>query len=322
MLETMRQMYQFAVSMQPPPPAPAPPPVAFVPQGPPVVPPPPTSMNPADMLAYMRQMSDIVQQLMAVRTAPAQAAPPAAYPPAATSQPPRPGHIWIEQLQTYVPLATLARALSEPSRGPVSGPPPDGSGYPPSRSVGPSRGPHREREIGQTYPPYQPPRERSVVEQFRDSISVVRTVANMAQEANEILGGGEPSAPAPEASPEDDGPMRVMKFGDSSLAFDRESGAFELVASLVMNGDRILKAANEHIIQPLQQRRQASQQQPLPSGHVVLTPDYRPPPGMIAVPVDQLPPGLPDLPPPISEPAPAQRSAWNAPITVEGNGIG
>lgn len=329
MLETMRQMYQFAVSMAPPPaPAPAPTfappaPVAHMP-----LPPPPASTDPNVMLAYMRTLSEIVQQLVAARSAPVQTPAPQAYAPPQATQPPRPGYIWIEQLQTYVPLASLARAISEPqSRGPVPGAPE--GGYP--ARGGPPRGPYREREGGggPTYPGYQnqpPPRERSVVEQFRDSISVVRTVANMAQEANEILGGGgEPSAPAAEAAPEDDGPIRVMKFGDSNLAFDRESGAFKVLASLMMNGDRIMKAANEHIIQPLQQR-QAPPQQRLPPGHVVMGPGYRPPPGMVAIPVDQLPPGLPDIPPPISEsepepePAPAQSQQWSAPVAIEGVG--
>ena len=333
MLEPMRQMYQFALSMAPPPaPAPAPAP-AFAPQAPQfpqALPPPPASADPNVMLAYMRQLSDIVQQLAAARAAPASApAAPQTYATPPATQPPRPGYVWIEQLQTYVPLAALARAISEPPpRGPGPGGPPDG-GYPARGGGGgyPPRGSYREREGGgATYPPYQnppPQRERSVVEQFRDSISVVRTVANMAQEANEILGGGgESNAPAAEAAPEDDGPLRVMKFGDSNLAFDRESGAFKVLASLMMNGDRIMKAANEHIIQPLQQRQAPPQQQHLPPGHVVLTPGYQPPPGMVAVPIDQLPPGLPDIPPPISEsaPAPAQSQQWSAPITVEGVG--
>lgn len=145
----------------------------------------------------------------------------------------------------------------------------------------------------------------------------------MAQEANAILGGGneETNTPEPATPPEDDGPLRVMKFGDSNLAFDRESGAFKVLASLMMNGDRIMKAANEHIIQPLQQRNAPPQQQRLPPGHVVMGPGYHPPPGMVAIPIDQLPPGLPDIPPPISESAQTSNGAWSAPITVEGDGI-
>jgi hypothetical protein len=64
------------------------------------------------------------------------------------------------------------------------------------------------------------------------------------------------------------------------------------------------------------------QQQQLPPGYVMAGPDYQPPEGFVAVPVDQIPPqtqdSLPEppaeMPPPISEPAPApSKKAWGMP---------
>jgi hypothetical protein len=310
-VEILRQILSLAQTMQPPAPAPAP--SVAPPQ--PVLPPPPATSDPNAMLVYL------VQQLIAARAAPA---PVPVTAPVATPvhEPPQgpPGHIWVEQLRTWVPLESLARALAPAPRGP--GPSQGGGGgYPPPG------GAYRGREEGRPYysqPPPQPQRERSPVDQLREAVTLLRTVSNLTQEVGEILPGGrEELGPAPTPTPDD--PVRFMKVGDINMGFDPESGGFRPWETLTANADKIIKTVNEQIVKPIQERQHPRSSQrrvhpPVP-GVVTMMPGDEPPPGYVAVPVDQLPPAPVDVPPPISSTPAAP--PWGAPvIPVEGNGIG
>lgn len=345
MVETLRQVYQLAQSMVPPPQPAAP---VYAPPPPPapvmMPPPPPPNADPAVLFAYTKQLLELVQQLTAARAAPTPmpAAPlpvaPAPQPVAPPSPQGPPGTIWIPQLGMHVPFDRLARALSDaPSGG--NGPLPGGGGpgYGPPRAPAPGYGPpqYRGREDGRPpYAPYpqqqQPPRERSIADQFRESISVIRTVRNMAEEVGEMFPGREepetPQAPPPPVV--EDGPIKVMNVGGTQFAFDGESGGIRAWETGMLNFDRIAKAVNEHVIKPLQERQTPPRRVQLPPGYVEMVPGQEAPPGFIAVPIDQLPPPPQDLPPPVSAPASGHAPGyapppWSAPAgAIEGNGIG
>ena len=78
--------------------------------------------------------------------------------------------------------------------------------------------------------------------------------------------------------------------------------------------DKILKWSNEQIdnVNRARERRENVRVQ-LPAGYVEMTPGYQPPPGMVAVPVDQsqLPPPPTEMPPPIRQHP--QQASWGAP---------
>lgn len=329
MVEMLRQVQALAQSMMPPQPA-APVAPVYAPT-PAMPPPPPANADPATLFAYTRQLVELVQQLTAARGATPSAPVVAPAPVSATPPQPHvpPGHIWIAQLGTSVPLDRLAQAIANTSQSGGNNGAPSGPPRAPGVGYGPPRMPYRGPDGG--YPAYpsqqSPPRERSITDQFRDSITMVRTVKKMAEEVGQMFPGQEDAStptPSPETH-EEGGPIKVMDIGGTKLAFDGESGGLRPWETGMMNIDRIAKTVKEQIIDPLQARRgEAQRKAPLPAGFVEMHPGYEPPSGFVAIPVDQLPPPPADVPPPVSAPASGPpHASWGAPvIPAEGHSIG
>jgi len=280
--------------------------------------------QPTDPMSMMQQMFQLFQQMQqgvaptaAARAArvmpqpqpvPQPAAPPATDPVAMMQQ--------MFQMFQQMQMATIQAmggatpgAVGRPPyRGPYTGPRPGYAGQDPAVAGYP--GPHQP-----------PPPPKSAAQEFRDSISFVRTIVDAAQEIQSILpgqAGAQPEAREPE---EDTTPVKVMDVGDYKLVLDKKDGHARLWETGWANMGPVLKWVGEQreAIQKSNAEKQAKQQQQLPPGYVEVGPGYVPPPGYVAVQVDpsqvpQMQPPLPpppaQMPPPISEP-PQRR--WGAP---------
>ena len=326
MMSWMQQMFQMFQSMQPPPPPPQTPPSRGNAHH--QAPPPP--QNP--MAAMMGGMMGM----------------PAGMP----MQPPA-GTMWVPGLG-FVPLDRLAQAMGvgqpsqpqQPERPLYRGPsrpgerpayyPRESGGGPDNRYPDPRDGRYPDPRDGrypdprdERYPDPRegrypdryaapPPRQPTPGEQFRDSITVLRTAAQAMEEFRSILPDRNDGSSeiAPEA---DDSPVKVIDTGGAKIVVNKEDGTMRGFETVWANMDKMLKWAGEQreAIQKANERQQSQQQRQLRPGYVEVGPGYQPPPGYVAVPVDEseseLTPPPEHMPPPIQEsPAPPSHT-WETP---------
>jgi hypothetical protein len=287
------------------------------------LPPPPQTSDPAAMMNWMQQAFGIFQQMQsAARVQPPQPQPQAqsAATPVVTPmgmppfQPP-PGTTWV-----YVPNAGwIAQAL-----GSV------GVGVPPQQQRSPFQrpayypqgDPNDRAPQDPRYPPYgQRAPERSPIQAFRESVSMMRDARNVAQEFNDLFGAGGGAEPPEVAEDDDDSPIKIIETGHGKLAVNRSDGALRWAETGLMLLPDVFKWIGEQHdkIQTAQRERQRPQPPPrrvLAPGYVEVDQNYKPPPGFVAVPVEQeLPEPPANVPPAIDEQEEEQqRPAWGAPV--------
>jgi hypothetical protein len=256
-------------------------------------------------------------------------------------QPP-PGMMWVPGFG-FVSVDALTSAMMGGRPGP------GGQGGGPA-AAGPYRGPYRsgydpghappQGYPGGSYPQQQQQQQppKTAAEQFRESIGVLKTAAEMVSEVQSLFPGQEAPAAAPEREQEEPSPVRIMEVGDYKLALDRQRGNTRGWETLWVNMPNLLKWAGEQreAIQKAQAERKQERPQ-LPPGYVEVTPDYVPPPGYVPVPVDQIPPqfqqqppaqhSLPQppeqMPPPITtqqQTQPDPRRTWGPPTYPDSGG--
>jgi hypothetical protein len=286
------------------------------PQQPVMPPPPPQGSDPAAMMDWMQRAFQLFQKtsqtsqvLPALQPQPQQVAP----------QSPDPMAMMGRMFDMFLKMQQAAQPPQpqSPPPGPYRGP--DGQftrpypGQRPPYYGGPPQG----------YPPPQPPvRPRSAAEELRDAMGLVDTVVSMADRIRPQ------AAPEPERyQDDDDNPVKVVDVGGWPVIINKEDGSSRKWESLVANMPNMLKwlAEQREAVMKAAAEREAKQQpqrQPLPRGYVEVTPGYKPPPGYVAVPVDQMgglpaPPDESEMPPPISEqqapPPQPRRRTWGAP---------
>jgi hypothetical protein len=327
MMSMMDQMFgmfrQMQASAQPPAPAPAPPQPQFQPpqQAPQVLPPMPSPQaGPAEMMAWFQQAFQLFQQTQAqvpqVQFQPAPA--PAPLPPPPPPPPPPPG--FIEQMEQMEQMLELFQRMQTrqnpgPAQGPYRGPRPpyypqgDPNGQPPP-------------------PPPPPQRQQTAAEQLREAMGVVQTAVAAVREMSALLPDQGQQQQEPAADPNDDSPIRVFEAGPAKIVVDKKNGTIRGWETAWANSGGVLKWVGEQreAIQKEAAARQLREQRPqqqLPSGYVEVGPGYVPPPGFVAIPVDQVPfsPPPANIPPPIESVAapPPGRQTWGAP-TIPGEG--
>lgn len=283
---------------------------------PPPMPPPPPQSDPVAMMAWIQQMVQTIQQIQATAQHPAtQGAPiPQQQPPQpqqpqmmGPSRPAPDGMIWTwEPGFGFVLTPTAIASRQEPARGPMQ------------RGQRPPYYPQGDQGGGA--PRYEPPPQQQpqapkpIAEQWRESMSTLRTARHMVDELNALTGGGGGAAVQEEVE-DNDSPIVIQDTGHGKLAFSREDGSFKWIETGAMALPGIAKWISEQAdkISNARAERQQAQQPPrrqLPPGYVEVDANYQPPPGYTAVPVDQeqLPPPPEHVPPPIS--APPGRRAW------------
>jgi hypothetical protein len=353
MMDQMFGMFRQMQSAAQPPPQPAPPPPAPVPVQLPIqqMPPMPSPQaSPAEMFQWMQQAFTMFQQLQAAQQPPATmpyVQPVLVQPPAPAPAPPPPSpQSGIAETMALMEQMFKMFQRMQPSAAPSPGPGPGpGPGYrgprPPYYPQGDQGGPRPPYYPQGEPPPYSPqypgsreppPRERTAAEQFREAMMVVRTAVDAVQEMNALLPQQEAPAAAAAAPHEvdDDSPVQIIDTGPVKIAVNKSDGAMRWADTSMIALPGVLKWLGEQreAIQKESAARQIRQQPPpqqLPPGYVEVGPGYQPPPGFVAVPIDQqeLPPPPAQMPPPIHstpEPPPV-RQAWGAPtIPTEGEG--
>jgi hypothetical protein len=290
-----------------------------------VLPPPPQTSDPAAMMNWMQQAFGIFQQMqLAARGQPQPQAQPQAAPPSGAPmgmppfQPP-PGTTWV-----YVPNAGwVAQALgvgvgssgAPPQRSPFQRP-----AYYPQGDPNGGAPPQDPR-----YPPYgqRVAPERSPIQAFRESVSMMRDARNVAQEFSDIFGGGGGPEPPEVAEDDDDSPIKIIETGHGKLAVNRSDGALRWAETGLMLLPDVFKWIGEQHdkIQTAQRQKQqpAPPRRVLAPGYVEVDQNYVPPKGYVAVPIeatqDELPEPPPNVPPAIDEQEEEQqRPAWGAPV--------
>jgi len=315
MMHQMFQLFQqMQASVQPQSPFQAPQMPATAPVSSPQV-------GPMDPMAMMNQMFQMFQQMQGQQ--PVHAAPQPVAAPAPAPSPPG----GIDQLAMLERCFELFQKMQPPpapvSRGPFQRDP-RAPYYPQGERAG---GPERTGAPQQHQPPQRPP---SMVEQFRESIGIVRTARSMLDEMEGLMPGSSQEAPTVSGLGDDDedSPIKIIDTGAGKIVVNKHDGGMRLWESGFANLPDILKWGGEQIqkINKTNSERQLQQQQPrqqLPPGYVEVHPGYRPPPGYVAVAVDQeqpqqeerLPPPPTNLPPPIhSSPS---REAWGEPVITD-----
>jgi len=276
----------------------------------------PTPPPSTDPMAMMRTMFEMFQKMQPQQQQPVASPPPQQQPPPVQAPP---GMFHVPGFG-FVPAERLFQVLSgAPAQQGPQGP------YR-SSPYGASRPPYGEQPpYGERPPPYgerppygQPPaRPKTAAEEFRDAVGIVQT-------AVEIADRFRPQAPAvsePERERDsDDNPVKVVEVGDFKFVVDKKDGSARKWETGVANMGNVLKwlAEQRESIQKAsaeRESRQPRQQQTLPPGYVEVTPGYKPPPGYVAIPVDQLPQPPENMPPPIAqqeEEAPRRRE-WGMP---------
>jgi hypothetical protein len=318
----MRQMFdmfqQMQTSVQPP----------QTPQAPPqfVMPPPPAQTDPAAMASWTQQMFGLFQQMQAqMQQRPAaavQAAPPPPPPPPA-----------VDPMAMMTQMFGLFQQMQEAVRPPPSPDPPPYRGGGPFRARPSGYDPRDPRDMpppgyGGHAPPPPPPPPKTVAEQFRESMSIVRTAVDAMQEMSSLL-PGQQSGQVDMSPEEDDSPIKIIDTGSGKFAVNKDNGSLRWGETGMMLVPSLLKWFGEQheVIQKANKERQLRSQAPqqqLPEGFVEVHPGYRPPPGFVAVPIDPrqmpttpdnpLPPEPAHVPPPVEE---APKRAWGMP-TIPG----
>lgn len=284
-----------------------------------------TPSSPAEMMQVLQQMLQMVQQLQPTPVAPARGQPPQS-PQVTWTPPPSPQAGLAESMSLMEQMFKMFQRMQGQTAPP--GPGPGG----PYRGPRPPYYPQGESDRGgaPSYPgPHAPPpRQPTPVEQFRESMSFIRTAVDAVQEMNSLM--PQQGAPAYEAAEEDDSPVRVFEAGPAKIVVDKKDGTLRGWETGWANMGGVLKWVGEQreAIQKAnierQQQQQARQQptQQLPPGYVEVGAGYQPPPGYVAIPVDSagnpLPPPPEHVPPPIQSSPSAGRRTWGAPTIPEG----
>ena len=321
MFELFQQMQGTLQPAQPPQPqfAPPPPPQFVMPA------PPSPQATQAEMLDYTRRTFELFQQMMAGQHAPVQPPPPPPQQPppnpltlSAPPFPPPPGMFWAPPYG-YLPIPTVAapQQPETPRGGPM---------YRNPMARGPERSPY-ERPYEPPPPPPPPPAPKTAAEQFRETITFVKTARDAVREMNDLMPREQQQAAyEPTYEDDDESPVRVVEAGPAKILYDKKSGSMRGWETAFANlpdafkwlGEQREKIQEAHAEQQRQQRPQAPQRT-LPSGYVEVGPGYQPPAGFVAVPVDQseLPPPPQNIPPPIHPVQQPQRRTWSAPTIPE-----
>lgn len=295
----MRQMFDMfqTMSQRPQPQTSAP--AALTPQ-----------VNPTDPMAMMKQMFEMFQQTQGG------AVPPPAPQPVVIAPPPSPPQPVIDPMAMMTQmfeLFTKMQASMAPRQ--ALGPRPS---YYPQGDRGEAPPYARPAYQGREGPPAPPQRQLTAAEQFRESMGVVRSAVSVVEEMRSMLPGQEQqeSFSPPD---DDDSPVVVTEtgVGKVKLIHSKSDGSLrwaETGATLLPDLLKWIGEQREAIQKETAERRQRQQpqRQQLPPGYVEVGPDYTPPPGFVAVPVDQqdLPPPPENVPPPIQS---SPRAAWGAP---------
>jgi hypothetical protein len=255
-------------------------------------------------------------------------------------QPPA-GTIWVPGFG-FVPLERLTQAIGGGGHGPGVG---EGPHRPPYRpQYRPPYGPQYRGE--DTGPPgYGPPHhqaqpQKTAAEQFREALTVVRTAVEAVQDINSMLPNhmtGMPGMSVAQEPEDDDSPVQVIDTGAAKIVVNKKDGSARFWETGWANMDKVFKFVGDLREQIQTQQQQQPQQRVLPPGYVEVGPNYRPPPGYVAVPVEhphqaphraphqeprhqapqmydeeELPPPPEHVPPPINRPA-AARPVWGPP---------
>lgn len=328
MMTMMNEMFSMFQRMQPPP---QPPPQAqpqfpqF--QAPPAMPPmPPPQASMAEQMAWMKQMFDTFQQLQQGAQAPARVAPqPVAPPP---PQAPSPTSSMAEMMGMMTMMLEFVQKMQPPAPrlGPSSSSPFRGD---PRSSYDP-RGDRNDPRAPVYAPPQAPPRQPTMVEQFRESMGNMRAAASMFEEMESILPGRGGQQDAVVDAEDDDSPVRVIETGPVKMVINKSDGSTRIWETGLANADKVFKWIGEQheVIQKAhaakQQPQQQQQRQQLPEGYIEVRPGDQPPPGFSFSPpietsgheteeASPLPPPPARVPPPIQTTSEPPRPAWGPP---------
>lgn len=307
MMSQMFDMFQrMQATVQPPPPP------QFQPA--PVMPPMPSPQaSPAEMMAWMQQAFGMFQKMQGAAPAPVAAPLPAPTPP------PSPIGGIAETMTVMKQMFEMFQSMQPPPpRNEFRGGP-----RPPYYPQGDRGGPPSSfSPDGQRPQQQQPQRQLTMAEQFKESIGVVRTAVGVIEEMDSLLPGrgGQQEAALNLDDDDDDNPIKIVDTGRGKLAVNKSDGALRWVETGMMALPDLLKWLGEQheVIQKANKDRQQPRRQQLPPGYVEVGPNYQPPPGYVAIPVEQeeeLPPPPEHMPPPIQE-TPSRR-AWGAPVIPE-----
>ena len=253
-------------------------------------PPPPSHADPQAMMGWMQEMFRTFQQ-MQVQQQPVQRQQPQA--PVQLDQ--------MAMMKQMFELFKDMRSTFQPSPQQEirsqyrSGPYPEG------------------RERVPYLPPAQAQRPQTAAEQFREALTVVRTAVSAAQEINDLIPSASRDVDVGISSEEPDaGQIKIVDMGGVPVAFERD-GVNGWMTGLA-NLNKVLKWVGEQREEfqksqaRLQQNRPARQ---LPHGYVEVTEGYVPPPGYVAVPVNEPPPAAQERDRPVQ--------GWEMPpLTEEG----
>lgn len=275
----------------------------------PLPPPPPASSDPTALLNWALQAVQRLQPAPQVVQPQPQAAGPVGMPPF----PAPPGTTWM---YAPGPNGSLGGWIAQPLAQAL------GAGGPPQQRSPFQRPPYYPQGDPRGVPPYAQQRqpERSPIQAFRESVSTMRDMRNIAQEFTDVFGGGGSPEPVEVAEDDDDSPIKIIETGHGKLAVNRSDGALRWAETGLMLLPDVLKWVGEQHDKIQTAQRQKQQPPPrrvLAPGYVEVDQNYKPPPGYVAVPVEQ------DLPEPPSNVPPAiddreqeeePRQAWGAPV--------
>jgi len=159
------------------------------------------------------------------------------------------------------------------------------------------------------------PGPRTAAEQFREAMGVFRTASDMVREIHSLV---PEQASAIVADEEDDSPIRIIDTGPAKIVVNKEDGSLRKWETAWSNMGTVLKWVGEQReeIQKHAERRRQQPRRQLAPGYVEVHEGYEPPPGYVAVPVEQIPeqslPPTPErVPPPIEDPPP--KRTWAMP---------
>jgi hypothetical protein len=241
-------------------------------------------------------------------------------------------------------VAADPQAQPQVRSGPYRGPRPSyyaGGGQPAPTGYGPGYDPSAPPPGSPYQPPPPPQPPHSAADQFRDAISLVQTVVDM---ADRFRPQEQAAPPPPPPEPEKEvSHIQVIDTGPAKLVLNRADGTARFWETSWANMDKVLKWVGDQreAIQKSQNERETRQAQAaappraLPQGYVEVVPGYQPPPGYVVgppvdprqipqtyvqvqpVPVQQQPQQQPlpeppaQMPPPITEEP--KRRTWGMP---------
>lgn len=281
---------------------------------------PAAPVSPTDPVAMMQEMFRVFQQMQqgvapqAAARAPQQPAQP--QPAAAPSTDPMAMMTAMFQMFQQMQQATF-QAMGGAAQGPIArpGPPYRGPYRGPQQQPPYYGGPNDPAPGGYPQAQQAPQQPRTAAQEFREAVSVVRTVAQAAEEIRSILPGQpQPVQQTAYESEEDTSPVKVMDVGDYKLVLDKKDGHARLWETGWANMGNVLKWVGEQ----REAIQKSNAEKPARPAHYVevQTPGY----GTVLVDPAQVQPqgqqpALPappaQMPPPIDESP--QRRQWDPP---------